>query len=73
VRTCKGCQFYTCKTNLPAHALQTIPVTWSFACRGWTSSGPCERRPGATPTCWSPWTNSPSGSRHAQSRTLGQS
>jgi hypothetical protein len=31
VRTCKGCQFYACKTNLPAHALQTIPVTWSFA------------------------------------------
>jgi ribonuclease HI len=21
VRTCEGCQFYTCKTNLPAHAL----------------------------------------------------
>jgi transposase InsO family protein len=31
VRTCEGCQFYACKTNLPAHALQTIPVTWSFA------------------------------------------
>jgi hypothetical protein len=27
---------------------------------GWTSSGPCERRPGATPTYWSSWTNSPS-------------
>jgi hypothetical protein len=21
VRTCEGCQFYACKTNLPAHAL----------------------------------------------------
>jgi hypothetical protein len=23
-------------------------------CGGWTLLGPCERRPGATPTCWSP-------------------
>jgi hypothetical protein len=30
VRTCEGCQFYARKTNLSAHALQTIPVTWSF-------------------------------------------
>jgi transposase InsO family protein len=30
VCTCKGCQFYARKTNLPAHSLQTIPVTWSF-------------------------------------------
>ena len=29
----------------------------------WTSSVPCRRRPGATRTCWSPSTNSPSGSR----------
>jgi transposase InsO family protein len=34
VRTCKGCQFYACKTNLPAHTLQTIPITWSFAVWG---------------------------------------
>jgi hypothetical protein len=27
VRTCEGCQFYARKTNLPAQALQTIPVT----------------------------------------------
>jgi hypothetical protein len=27
VRTCEGCQFYACKTNLPAHTLQMIPVT----------------------------------------------
>jgi ribonuclease HI len=25
VRTCEGCQFYARKSNLPAHALQTIP------------------------------------------------
>jgi hypothetical protein len=30
VRTCKGCQFYARKSNLPAHVLQTIPITWSF-------------------------------------------
>jgi hypothetical protein len=27
VRTCEGCQFYARKTHLPAHALQTIPIT----------------------------------------------
>jgi hypothetical protein len=31
VRTCKGCQFYARRTNLPAHVLQTILVTWPFA------------------------------------------
>jgi transposase InsO family protein len=34
VRTCEGCQFYARKTSLPAHALQTIPVTWPFAVWG---------------------------------------
>jgi hypothetical protein len=34
MRTCEGCQFYSHKTNLPAHALQTIPVTWPFAMWG---------------------------------------
>jgi hypothetical protein len=29
----------------------------------WTSSVPCRRHPGASSTCWSPSTNSPSGSR----------
>jgi hypothetical protein len=31
VCTCEGCQFYARKSNLPAHVLQTIPVTWPFA------------------------------------------
>jgi hypothetical protein len=31
VRTCEGCQFYARKSSLPAHVLQTIPVTWPFA------------------------------------------
>jgi transposase InsO family protein len=34
VRSCKGCQYYTRQTHLPAHALQTIPITWSFAIWG---------------------------------------
>jgi hypothetical protein len=29
----------------------------------WTLSVPCRRHPGASSTCWSPSTNSPSGSR----------
>jgi hypothetical protein len=40
VRTCEGCQFYARKTNLPAHVLQTIPVTWPFAVWGLDIVGP---------------------------------
>jgi uncharacterized protein YbjT (DUF2867 family) len=40
VRTCEGRQFYARKTNLPAHALQTIPVTWPFAVWGLDIVGP---------------------------------
>jgi hypothetical protein len=40
VRTCEGCQFYARKTNLPAHALQTIPVTWPFTMWGLDIVGP---------------------------------
>jgi ribonuclease HI len=65
VRTCEGCQFYARKTNLPA---RTIPVRGPLPCGDWTSSGPCERRPGASPTYWSPSTNSPSGLRCARSQ-----
>jgi hypothetical protein len=34
IRTYEGCQFCACKTHLSAHALQTIPMTWSFAVWG---------------------------------------
>jgi transposase InsO family protein len=44
--TCEGCQFYACKTNLPAHALQTIPVTWPFAVWGLDIVGPLRKVPG---------------------------
>jgi hypothetical protein len=40
VRTCEGCQFYASKTNLPTHALQTIPVTWLFVVWGLDIVGP---------------------------------
>jgi transposase InsO family protein len=46
VRTCEGCQFYTRKTNLPAHVLQTIPVTWPFAVWGLDIIGPLRKAPG---------------------------
>jgi transposase InsO family protein len=45
-RTCEGCQFYARKTNLPAHALQTIPVTWSFAVWGLDIVGTLRKAPG---------------------------
>jgi ribonuclease HI len=30
VHSCRGCQFYTKQTHLPAQALQTTPITWPF-------------------------------------------
>jgi hypothetical protein len=46
VRTCEGCQFYARKSNLPAHVLQTIPVTWPFAVWGLDIVGPLRKVPG---------------------------
>jgi transposase InsO family protein len=43
VRTCEGCQFYARKSNLPAHVLQTIPVTWPFAVWGLDIVGPLRK------------------------------
>jgi hypothetical protein len=40
VRSCRGCQFYARQTHLPAQALQTIPITWSFAIWGLDLVGP---------------------------------
>jgi hypothetical protein len=45
VRTSKGCQFYTRKSNLLAHALQTIPVTWPFTVWGLDIVGPLRKAP----------------------------
>jgi hypothetical protein len=46
VRACEGCQFYARKTNLPARALQTIPVTWPFVVWGLDIVGPLRKAPG---------------------------
>jgi hypothetical protein len=46
VHTCEGCQFYARKTNLPAHALQTILVTWPFVVWGLDIVGPLWKAPG---------------------------
>jgi hypothetical protein len=39
------------------------PSPGLLLCGVWTSLAPCRKHPGATRTCWSPSTNSPSGSR----------
>jgi uncharacterized protein YbjT (DUF2867 family) len=54
VRTCEGCQFYVRKTNLPAHTVQTIPVTWPFTVWGLDIVEPLRKASGATPTYWLP-------------------
>jgi transposase InsO family protein len=46
VRSCQGCQFYARQTHLPAQALQTIPITWSFAVWGLDLVGPLQKAPG---------------------------
>jgi len=46
VRTCEGCQFYARQIHLLAQALQTIPITWSFAVWGLDLVGPLQKAPG---------------------------
>jgi transposase InsO family protein len=46
VRTCEGCQFYARKSNLPAHVLRTIPITWPFAVWGLDIVVPLQKSPG---------------------------
>jgi ribonuclease HI len=46
VRSCRGCQFYARQTHLPAQALQTIPITWSFTMWGLDLVGPLQKAPG---------------------------
>jgi hypothetical protein len=36
VQRCEACQFLSRQQHLPAQQLQTIPVTWPFACWGWS-------------------------------------
>jgi transposase InsO family protein len=46
VRSCQGCQFYVRQTHLPAQALQTIPITWSFVVWGLDLVGPLQKAHG---------------------------
>jgi hypothetical protein len=46
VRTYEGCQIYARKSNLPAHVLQTIPVTLPFAVWGLDIVRPQRKVPG---------------------------
>jgi hypothetical protein len=34
VQICEACQFLSKQQHLPAQQLQTIPITWPFACWG---------------------------------------
>jgi transposase InsO family protein len=43
VRTCEGYQFYARMSNLPAHVLQTIPVTRPFTVWGLDIVGPLRK------------------------------
>jgi ribonuclease HI len=63
VCTYQGCQFYAKQTTCPLRLCKQYPSPGRLLCGVWTSSVPCRRHPGATRTCWSPSTNSPSGSR----------
>jgi ribonuclease HI len=47
----------------PLRPCKQYPSLGRLPYRVWTSSVPCRRHPGASSTCWSPSTNSPSGSR----------
>jgi ribonuclease HI/transposase InsO family protein len=46
VRSCRGCQLYARQTHLPAQALQTIPITWSFVVWVLDLVGPLQKAPG---------------------------
>jgi hypothetical protein len=46
VRHCEGCQFFTKRTHIPAHEIQTIPSSWPFACWGLDMIGPFKPAPG---------------------------
>jgi hypothetical protein len=47
----------------PLGPCKQYPSPGCLLCGVWTSSVPCRRHPGASRTCWSLSTNSPSGSR----------
>jgi hypothetical protein len=46
VQKCETCQFFSKQQQLPAQLLQTIPVTWLFACWGLDMFGPFKKAQG---------------------------
>jgi hypothetical protein len=46
VQKCKACQFLSKQQYLPTQQLQTIPVTWPFACYGMDMIGPFKKAQG---------------------------
>jgi ribonuclease HI len=61
VRTCEGASFTPASPTSLHTSCRPSPSCGPSPCVDWISSGLCEKCPGATPTCWSPSTNSPSG------------
>jgi hypothetical protein len=59
----KGVSSTQGRPTCPLRLSKRYPSPGLLLCGVWTSSAPCRRHPGATRTCWSPSTNSPSGSR----------
>jgi ribonuclease HI/transposase InsO family protein len=46
VQRCEACQFLAKQHHLPAQQLQTIPITWPFACWGLDMIGPFKKAQG---------------------------
>jgi ribonuclease HI len=69
----RGASFTPASPTSLRTSCRLSPSHGPLLCGGWTSSGLCEKRPGATPTYWSPSTSSPSGSKYAPLRTSGRS
>jgi transposase InsO family protein len=62
----KGVNSTQDRRTCPLRPCRQYPSLGCLLCGVWTSSVPCRRHPGASRTCWSPSTNSPSGSRSEQ-------
>jgi hypothetical protein len=59
----KGVNSTQSRPTCPLRLCKQYPSPGRLLCGVWTSSVPCRRHPGASRTCWSPSTNSPSGLR----------
>jgi hypothetical protein len=57
----KGANSTRGRPTCPLRLCRRYPSPSRLLCGVWTSSVPCRRYPGATHTCWSLSTNSPSG------------